>query len=317
MTPEPLNAPKITEVGKWQDITKCPLCYESDYIIPLIKNFQIDRPSMDWSVCENCGHTFANPMPTQKWLNGYYKKGYRQDTHQNEDWENIPARSIQEEVARTIRLLHLLRRSKPKAQKSLEIGSSSGSLMAGTQDLYGDDTKVFGVEPNDAYRKFSQEQFKKTPQGENAKVYANFSKVPKSPKFDLIIISHVLEHITDPRATLKRMHNILRKDGTLLLEIPSLFGGRINPMEFPHVHGFYGETISLMLELEGFTIITFETIGSIAPYWIAPQHMTITAVPRVENPTKANILKRYNLYREHLAFVKKEANRSAPTYEIG
>ncbi len=229
----------------------------------------------------------------------------------------MPKRSVDEEVNRAVRLIHLLRRSKLKVHRALEIGSSTGAMMAALKDIYGDDTNVFGVEPNDAYRNFAIETFKKIPDDKAGKLYSSLAKVPKSPKFDLVIMSHVLEHIADPRKALKQMHNLLRKDGMMLLEVPNFFGGPSDPMMFPHIHVFYRETIIAMLEEENFQVLTFETMGSISPFWVAPQHMTITAIPVHQEFNKSNILERYSLYQEHLAFVKSAAQRSAPRYEVG
>jgi 2-polyprenyl-3-methyl-5-hydroxy-6-metoxy-1,4-benzoquinol methylase len=49
------------------------------------------------------------------------------------------------------------------------------------------------------------------------------SLIRRKWRFDVIILSHVLEHLVDPRAFLAKMKELLRKDGQLLIAVPNLW----------------------------------------------------------------------------------------------
>ncbi len=80
--------------------------------------------------------------------------------------------------------------------------------------------------------------------------------------FDVIHLWHVLEHLTDPVATLKEIHRILDDDGLLVLGLPMidsvggrLFGPRWSYLEIPrHLSQFTRSSITETLRKAGFSV---------------------------------------------------------------
>lgn len=80
--------------------------------------------------------------------------------------------------------------------------------------------------------------------------------------FDLIILSHVLEHLVDVRAHLNYLHSRLTPTGRLYLEVPDASRYLKHPavpfyyFDCEHINHFSRETLNLLAEHNGFKVIT-------------------------------------------------------------
>ena len=85
-----------------------------------------------------------------------------------------------------------------------------------------------------------------------------------SRHFDYVTLSHVIEHVPDPRATLQEMRRILKPGGRLWVSTPNLdsfghehFGRHWRGLEPPrHLVLFTQATLIQLLEEQGFTHLT-------------------------------------------------------------
>ncbi len=103
-------------------------------------------------------------------------------------------------------------------------------------------------------------------------------------KFDNIICNEVLEHLMFPEAVLKEAHRVLKKDGVFIIGVPNacyyierlrfLFGsinlrGSIEtkhaPWKDPHIRLFTEDTLKLMMEDSGFSVIELVGVGFTLP----------------------------------------------------
>jgi len=79
--------------------------------------------------------------------------------------------------------------------------------------------------------------------------------------FDLVVINHVLEHVSDPWAACLEARRVLRERGLLYVGVPNfgsfqrqLFGGNWFPLELPrHIFHFTARSLGLLLQRTGFT----------------------------------------------------------------
>jgi 2-polyprenyl-3-methyl-5-hydroxy-6-metoxy-1,4-benzoquinol methylase len=86
-------------------------------------------------------------------------------------------------------------------------------------------------------------------------------------RFHAVVMSHVIEHLPDPRALLRECHRILAADGTLVVITPnagswghSLFGPHWFSLEPPrHAMVFGAANLRRMVEEEGFAVRTLVT----------------------------------------------------------
>jgi len=117
-------------------------------------------------------------------------------------------------------------------QSVLEIGAADASFL---QALRGQvpGLQMAALEPDADTR----EQREKLPWLTN---YADFSQVVAGTTFDVICAFHVLEHIPEPAAFLASCHALLRPQGRLIIEVPSLDDPLLSLYECaPYVEYFF------------------------------------------------------------------------------
>lgn len=91
--------------------------------------------------------------------------------------------------------------------------------------------------------------------------------VPAQSSLDLVLIVHVLEHLYEPAAALRRIHGALGDEGHLILEVPgALSPERLPPgwFAFEHLHYFTPDTLERLLDSTGFSLaeqrITYDEV---------------------------------------------------------
>ncbi len=100
--------------------------------------------------------------------------------------------------------------------------------------------------------------------------------------FDVVVLKHVLEHLVDPKNTLKKIYSVLKKGGILVMCVPNEFDclySRLmlnnllfyfQPRKRPtdHLYFFNRRTIRLLLGINGFRVIQLKT----GNFWINTNH---------------------------------------------
>jgi SAM-dependent methyltransferase len=80
--------------------------------------------------------------------------------------------------------------------------------------------------------------------------------VPGSRSFDVVLCSHVFEHLAEPVATAERLRAVLEDGGILFVEVPlEILGGMPKPREpVTHVNFFCESSLGMTLERSGFEV---------------------------------------------------------------
>ena len=94
----------------------------------------------------------------------------------------------------------------------LEVGCAAGGILKVFKD---NGCKTLGLDFDDDYLQVARNNGIQTCQG-------SLEQLDDNDKFDLIILSHVLEHIVDPHSFLKSLTTKLTADGVIYIEVPSL-----------------------------------------------------------------------------------------------
>ena len=114
-------------------------------------------------------------------------------------------------------------------------------------------------------------------------------------KFDIVQMSHVLEHCIDPFAAIANAKQMLAKDGTLIIEVPnnaalgfSMFQAAWPWADIPRHLNFFTDT-SLRLLLQSNGLMIHQTIYTgytrqFAPNWIAKQSEIWRAIKTDRTP---------------------------------
>ena len=143
-----------------------------------------------------------------------------------------------------------------KGKNLLEIGSGEGHILELFERKKFD---VLGIEPSEKNVKMINDKLKNgiCKQG-FAEDEFEFTK-----QFDVIIMSHVLEHVIDCRKVIENLKKKLSNDGILFLEVPNCGSKKylIESIETqPHIHHFTKKSLEKLLNILGFEIIKVDTL---------------------------------------------------------
>jgi len=171
---------------------------------------------IEWRVarCLNCGFVFTDPRPTMECMLKYF---YPQDyvcyqmdrlpflsrTSTQMQWDKGMAIML-EEIKKLL--------SNPNEGTILDVGCAHGQILEyfRTRTSW----ELVGVEPNAEVA----EQAKRAGVEVCVSTLEN-AKLPES-SFDVVLLSHVLEHVDDPDATIREIYRILKPEGHLLAFMP-------------------------------------------------------------------------------------------------
>lgn len=194
----------------------CPLCHSKN-----LSGFAIDTyrkgPHISRVKCQDCSVVFANPMADASELAEYYQSYYEKDHYTAISYEqiiighferirNLEDRQIKQE-ARYLRNLK-------KGDKFLDVGCGLGLGLAYAQQF---GCKLYATEYDSGALEFVRSHF-------SVETHLGDVSTAQYPDgfFDFIHISHVIEHVLDPRAYLREMKRILKTGGILAIGTPDI-----------------------------------------------------------------------------------------------
>jgi len=228
----------------------CNLCGSRSF--ELIRNCLRDEKDI-YKVfgCEHCGHKQLMPKPPMEDDRGFYNKNL-QDKRRNKeiDFEKLK-RNNQFDTERHVRLIESL--CKDRNCRILDIGSGYGFFVNG---LFGRQFKnVTGIEISKERREISQVN-------SGVKILDCNVNDPDMDisTFDIITLFHVLEHMADPIAFLRNIRKLLKRNGTLVCEVPNVnemlldYCKEYNDFYWirAHLNYFSEHTLRLSFEKAGF-----------------------------------------------------------------
>lgn len=252
-----------------QDFT-CPLCGSQHK--RLLKEIDSFGYPLRYYLCGNCGFVFQNAAESQAADPAFYQEAYRKIYQATEE---PTAKDLRQQSLRANNQLEFIQpRGVCRVQRILDIGASSGTLLATLKKAFNAD--AFGVEPGNAYRELAQQK--------GLEMYASVDQLLKTKpeKFDLISMMHVLEHLEDPLAMLNQIRtSLLDPQGFLLLEVPNFFTH--NSYELAHLSCFTEHTLRQLLLKAGFEIWSLRKHGYPRSQTL-PLYITVLARPIEEAP---------------------------------
>jgi 2-polyprenyl-3-methyl-5-hydroxy-6-metoxy-1,4-benzoquinol methylase len=160
--------------------------------------------------CERCELVFADPQPSGKELADYYARY----------WDGEVAVSTPSTrryyFSQSLSRVHYLKRFEalPANPAVLDVGAGLG--------LFHDGLSKLGIRHTYVATETDQDQLRALRErlgSENA--FVQLSDVPAERRFDLIVLSHVLEHMADPHAMIASLMQRLQPGGLLFIEVPN------------------------------------------------------------------------------------------------
>lgn len=182
----------------------CYICNSKKFrIISEIDRYGFYYPT---GVCEKCGNIqqvrYYNEEKTIDFYSNYYRNIYGNKPNKLfEAQKKIQGKNVHKFIDPII---------KPK--KVLEVGCGAGGILSVFKDAGAD---VLGLDFDDDYLSIARNMNISVRKG-------SLEKISDNEKFDLIILSHVLEHIVNPSYFLEKLSTHLNNNGIIYIEVPSI-----------------------------------------------------------------------------------------------
>lgn len=159
--------------------------------------------------CGVCDFLWSDPFPSPAQLADYDQGKYELPG----DPEHSSRYAEKAEIAQG--QFEFIRRALPmtlEGLRVLEIGCGPGFLL---HEFRRRGAACLGLEPDAAAAAYAREAFSLTVREEDFR-----SPTLRPHAYDLILLSHVFEHLPDPVGALARLHDLLAPDGLVFIEIP-------------------------------------------------------------------------------------------------
>lgn len=229
----------------------CDICASSTY------NRYFNRNDGQTVVkCKSCGFCYLNPKPDQHYLDSIYrKKSYFKNKQSNIGYSDY-FQYQQENKFWQLMKNKILKYSKLKISKCLDIGCASGEFL---QLMTKDGVLGYGVELSSHAAKLAKKK--------NLTIYnKKFEDVSFKDCFELITLFDVLEHVESPIQFMKKVNSLLIPKGLIVITTPNLKKFYLNGKQWvgftsshEHLYFFTPDTIKRLLENTGYTLLKVET----------------------------------------------------------
>jgi 2-polyprenyl-3-methyl-5-hydroxy-6-metoxy-1,4-benzoquinol methylase len=246
-------------------VQSCPLCKSERSRLFDSRSFR-GKPVVN-RVCQDCGLVFQSPRMTAAESEDFYAEEYRL---LNEGSIDPTARNTATQRARAESLLAFTQPVLKKVSRHLDVGCSIGILLKRFANKF--HCEPVGIEPGEVHRNLAHK--------DGLTTYASLEELEKAGEghFDLISMSHVLEHLPDPVGYLVHLREtLLEPTGWLLIEVPNLYSH--DSFETAHLISYSNHSLRQTLEQAGFEIVRLEKHGRPRSGWL-PLYITLLAVPR-------------------------------------
>lgn len=203
----------------WNAHTPCPSCGESSARVVATRDGKTGEALLTVA-CTACGLGRIDPMPTEQALADWYSRQYRQAYKAAVQ----PAlRHVLRAGRNALDRWNWLARMQPAlaapeaglARNSLDIGASSGETVALMRHL---GWQATGIEPHQGYAQHAREALDLPVRC--GTLLEQIAHTPPASQ-QLVTMFHVLEHLADPLAALRKIARTLAPGGRLFIEVPN------------------------------------------------------------------------------------------------
>ncbi len=201
-------------MSKKHAIRPCPICrnaevevlHEQRFVLP---EGHILPSSFDVVWCAQCGFAYADSPAQQEDYDRYYAAFSKYEDNQTSTGgggSSFDARRLRETAAAIAAVLS------DQQARIIDLGCANGGLLAELQALgY---SNLVGVDPSTGCVANIRRLY------EIEAHPGSIRAMPSVGTFDLVILSHVLEHVADLRSTVRDLRALLREGGRCYIEVP-------------------------------------------------------------------------------------------------
>lgn len=248
---------------------KCECC-QSDKINIVYKNSFFNLPVLK---CNNCFLHFV-PIVDKNDLKKYYSDNYWVDfrvrnkriskevggEYESNKFLKIITKAIDLIGIRKSRALsqYYYLKSVIRGNSLLEIGAGEGLALEFFEQK---GFNVFGIEPSKKNVIVINKKLKK------GKCFIGFAEDLSifNTKFDIIIMSHILEHTINCREIILNLSKSLSNDGILFIEVPNCENKKLikQSINEPHVYHFTKKSLYNLVISLGYQVIKIDTFSTL------------------------------------------------------
>jgi SAM-dependent methyltransferase len=215
--------------------------------------------------CKRCGLVQINPQPEQAEVARRYQEGSGAEYLSYEMANEAAFLRLQELALQDAGFEELeaaIKRSNAAPPRVLDAGCATGALLAKLRDR---GWACAGVELSPAA------EYARAERGLDVRRSALEECRFPDASFDLVLASHLIEHLNDPAAFVREAYRILAPGGHFLVTTPNiagfqarLFRSRWRSAIFDHLYLFSAKTLSALLRQSGFVTERICTWGGLA-----------------------------------------------------
>ncbi len=225
--------------------TTCPVC-GSENGFTFLQKYKYDNPLFAAGSivhCNNCEMIFVDPMPDKEALQKY-NAGYFDNAHGGVNKDKLTSAFISAvNLLRVIYVEHFNKEQNGSIRNILEIGPGGGQFAKHWLSRHDDIKGYTGVETDEV----CYPNLKAT----GVKVFSSADELPVDQNYDLVVISHVLEHTSHPAEFINACTKYLLPGGTLFIEVPCKDFEHKGSVE-PHLLFFDKKPMNIFLARRGF-----------------------------------------------------------------
>lgn len=214
---------------------------------------RVDRHGLTYPLflCKSCGIIRMNPQPNEEELVWYYSNLYRPlYNHTNDLRELFQSKLWKGDLVQNTLIEAGL---SSKFTTVLDLGCGGGW---GLKKFHDAGMECIGFDYSEELIEFGNSQ------GLDLRMGGIDDAIAAGMKGDLVIFSHVLEHVRDPGGELQKLKGLLADGGLLYLETPSikrikkrLFGDSLRYWQRAHLWEFQLEHVSYFVRKVGLSVL--------------------------------------------------------------
>ena len=236
----------------------CNLCGSNEYTV----RFEQGVSQVNQIVnCKDCGLMYANPrvQEADSVLIETYDPEFVLASMVKPDSWRVGKESEQVKDHEKTRVF--LNKHYPQKGKLIEVGGGLGYLLNFFKQ---DGWNVVGVEPNVGTCRYAESEF-------GIEIIPTILEQAEleDRSVDVVLMMHVIEHVSDPYSTLKEVYRILKPGGIFVMETPrydtlmfKLLGKRERNLSCNgHIYFFTTSTLEKLATKAGFTVIKTDYVG--------------------------------------------------------
>ena len=226
------------------------VCHHQEFIVP--EGYPLPA-AYDVVVCHRCGFVYADTPATQRDYDWFYSEWSKYDDSTTATGGGVVGDDAARLAATARDIAHVL---PSKASSILDAGCATGGLLSALRDQ--GFSAVAGLDPSPGCAFACRER------GFQAYVGSIAPAPVHLPKFDCIVLSHVLEHVCDVPAFFAATRGLLAPGGYLYIETPdaaryeNYLYAPFQEFNTEHINHFSAQTLSNTARRFGFQPIVTE-----------------------------------------------------------